>query len=123
MNLNAFKHISVQRTDRSVHSARINPDHINHIVPSKTDQVGRSILTMADGLAGHSRIAPTEDLSTLAQLFSTLTPVQVFDTPSGKATTGGLVNMARVALIEEKAGFATLVFVDGTDLNIAKAWS
>lgn len=122
MNLNAFKNLSTQRTDRSIHNARVNPAHINYIVSAEPDRVGRSVLTMTAGLAGGSTLRPTDDLATLAQTFRDLTSVQIYDTASASNGNGALVNMARVALIEEKGPYATLSFVDGDSLNIVNTW-
>ena len=123
MNLNAFKNLSTQRTDRSIHNARVNPEQINYIVPSGPDRAGSCVLTMTAGLAdGGSTIRPTDDLTTLAQTFRNLTSAQVYETSSASNRSSALVNMARVALIEEKGVYATLSFVDGDRLNIVKTW-
>jgi uncharacterized Fe-S center protein len=122
MNLNAFKHLSTQRTDRSIHNARVNPEHINHIVSSDSERVGKCVLTMTAGLASGSILWTTDDLATLAQTFPHLTTVQVYKTASASSGGSALVNMARVALIEERGAYATLSFVDGDHLNIVKSW-
>ena len=122
MNLNAFKEISTQRTDRTIHTARVNPEHINYLVAAEPDRVGKSVLTMAAGLASGSTLRPTDDLETLAQRFPNLTSVQIFYTASGTHGGTGLVNMARVALIEDRGAYAVLSFIDGDSLNIVKTW-
>ncbi|MFC5511014.1 hypothetical protein ACFPOU_07735 [Massilia jejuensis] len=122
MNLNAFKNLPTQRTDRTIHNARVNPEHINYIVPSGPDRVGACLLTMAADLAGGSVLAPTDDLATLARMFNQLTSAQVYNTASASNGGSALVNMARVALIEEKGAYAILSFVDGGSLNIVKTW-
>lgn len=123
MNLNAFKYLSTQRTNRSIHSVRVNPEHINYIVPSGPDRVGKCMITMTAGLAGGSTLAPTEDLAALAHMFRNLTSAQVYETSSASNGSSALVNMARVSLIEETGVYATLSFIDGGRLNIVKAWS
>jgi len=123
MNLNTFKNISTQRTDRSIHNARVNPGHINYIVSAEPDQVGKCVLTLAAGLTEQSTLSPTDDLATLAQTFGDLTSAQQYHKASASNGRGALVNMARVALIEEKGAYATLSFVGGDSLNIVKTWS
>lgn len=120
MNLNSIKNLSVQRNDRSIQSVRVNPEHINYIGP---DHTGKCTITMTAGLAGAATLAPTEELAAMAQMFRNLTSAQVYESSPDKHGSSILVNMARVALIEEKGICATLSFVDGASLEIVKTWS
>lgn len=119
MTNNQFVRMPAISTTEAKYEAIVNHHFINHAVPSRPGQVGKSIVTMARDPDGRDTVACTHDLDTLARMISALTPVQVYDTARGEVSSRGLVNMARVVRITEHEKFSHLAFVDGEHINVA----
>jgi len=118
MNHKQFIRLPAERTSGGDYEAIVNHHLINFAVPSKSGQVGKTIVTLARGPQNRNTVGTKCDLDTLALKVSHLTPVQVYGTGEGKTIGPGLVNLSRVVEITEYEKFVNLAFVDGEEINV-----
>jgi hypothetical protein len=102
------------------YEAIINTDFIHYAVPTVSDQVGKTIVMLAQR-PSKSMVATKYDLDTLAREIPHLTPVEIYNSRGGEVGGRGLVNLARVLQVEEHEKFVKLVFVDDQHIAVTRA--
>jgi hypothetical protein len=115
---NQFIKMRAEHNTEKKYDAIINHHFINFAVPSNSGQVGRTIITLTRVPGATNTVASMDDLDTLAQKISHLSPVEVYSTSTRAVVGPGLVNLARVIQITEHEKYLHLAFLDGETLNV-----